>query len=192
MTFPPLPQPSSSVTYEEFLDFLAYMLATSEETSEVNWIIGDVGMGAPQQTPFAYISPRNDRINWSTAKGSTGGLPAPGLAGMDDHLMLVPMTIAVEPHRYLKPVTADPPSSSPVSEANIGQTLPFFEQPGYRTAMQLQGKLSTALRQNITVNGVVATTNIIETTYLLQEIEGKPFRALRIILQAQQRRRRGG
>ena len=69
---PVLPQPSSQVSYEEFLDFLAYFLATNSNTSEVSWIIGDVGMGAPQQTPFAYISPRQDAIPWVTAAGSSG------------------------------------------------------------------------------------------------------------------------
>lgn len=186
----PLPQPVKP-SYEEFLDMLAYMLATNVHTSEIVWIVGDVGMGAPQQTPFAYIAPRNDAIKWYTANGSSGGLPAPGPAGLDDHLMLVPITVAVEQHKFLKPVAASPPASSPVSAQSLGTAPPFFEQPGYRPAMEIQERITRALREDITVGGEVATTTIVETTYVLQIIGGETYRALRLTLQAQQRRRRG-
>jgi hypothetical protein len=190
MSFPPLPQPSGAPNYEEFLDMLAYLLATSEPTQEISWIIGDVGMGAPQQTPFAYISPRNDTIPWKTAGGSRGGMTG-GPQGLDDHLMTVPMTVAVEPHQYLKPIQATPPVSSPVSQESLGVTLPFFEQPGYRAAMGVQRRINQVLRENITLGGEIISTTIVETTYLLQKIESDVYRALRITLQAQQRRVRG-
>ena len=185
-----LPQPVKP-SYEEFLDMLAYMLATNEHTSEVLWIIGDVGMGAPQQTPFAYIAPRNDSIKWYSANGSSGGLPAPGPAGLDDHSMLVPITVAVQEHEFLKPIPAAPPATSPVGAAKLGGVPPFFEQPGYRAAMEIQERIARALREDITVGGEVGTTTIVETTYVLQAIEGKAYRALRMTLSAQQRRRRG-
>jgi hypothetical protein len=181
----PLPQPVA-FDFEEFLDMLAYALATNPLTSEITWIVGDVGMGAPQQTPFAYIAPRNDSIPWETTGGQSGGLPT-GQRGIDMHKMLVPITVAVQEHKYLKPAVATPPAESPL--ASLGP-LPFFEQPGYRVAMEIQENIVQALRENITVGGEVAGTNIIETTYVLQVIEGKTFRALRITLEAQQRRRR--
>jgi hypothetical protein len=185
----PLPQPVQP-SYEEFIDLLAYMLATNANTSEVLWIVGEVGMGAPKQTPFAYIAPRNDKIPWETANGSTGGLPT-GPAGFDMHQLLVPITVAIEPHKYLQPAVATPPAASPVSAQSLGQTPPFFEQPGYRAAMGIQRRINQALREDITVGGEVATTNIVETTYVLQTIEGDIYRALRLTLMAQQRRRRG-
>jgi len=184
-----LPAPSGTPSFEEFLDMLAYMLATNEHTSEVAWIIGDVGMGAPQQTPFGYIAPRNDNIPWMTAQGSTGGLPG-GSHGLDDHAMLVPITVAVQPHAHLQPIEAAPPESSPLSKHSLGTQPPYFEQPGYRAAMELQDRIRIALRENITLGGEVITTTIVETTYVLQTIESDVYRALRITLQAQQRRRR--
>jgi hypothetical protein len=182
-----LPAPSSAVSYEELVDMLAYMLATSTRTSEVVWIVGDVGMGAPQQTPFGYIAPRNDKIQWMTS----GGLPAPGTQGLDDHTLTVPITVAVEPHQYLQPVQAEPPAGSPLSAQSLGVAPPFFEQPGYRASMRIADQITAALRENITLGGEVATTTIVETTYVLQRIEGDLFRALRLTVQAQQRRRRG-
>jgi hypothetical protein len=189
VTYPALPQPSGTPNFEEFLDMLAYMLATNEHTEEVAWIIGDVGMGAPQQTPFGYIAPRNDNIPWLTANGSKGGLPG-GPRGLDDHLLVVPVTVAVQPHSYLQPVDAAPPEASPLSMQSLGIQAPYFEQPGYRAAMDLQDRIRLALRENITIGGEVITTTIVETTYVLQKIEGDLFRALRITIQAQQRRRR--
>ncbi len=168
---------------------LAYMLATNPNTSEVAWIIGDVGMGAPQRTPFAYIAPRNDNIAWKTADGSRGGMTG-GPHGLDDHALIVPITVAVQPHSYLQPIEAVPPENSPVCKRALGIQPPFYEQPGYRTAMELQDRVRIALRENITIGGEVMTTTIVETTYVLQAIESDSYRALRIILQAQQRRRR--
>lgn len=190
MSYPALPQPSATVSYEEYLDFLAYMLATDERTSEVSWIIGDVGMGAPQETPFAYIAPRNDSIPWKTAGGSKGGMSG-GPQGVDDHLLIVPITIAFEPHRYVEPVQAAPPTTSPVSHQSLGVEPPYFEQPGARTAMQIVDRVTAVLREKITVGGVIATSNIVETAYVLQVIDSKPYRAARLTIQAQQRRRRG-
>jgi hypothetical protein len=169
---------------------LAYLLATDERTSEVAWIIGDVGMGAPQRTPFGYIAPRNDNIPWMTAAGSVGGLPG-GPHGLDDHLLLIPITVAVQPHAYLQPIEAAPPESSPLSKRSLGTQPPYFEQPGYRVAMELQDRIRRVLRENITVGGELITTKIVETTYVLQTIESDVYRALRISVQAQQRRRRG-
>lgn len=180
-----LPQPVA-VDYEEALDFLAYYLQTHALTKEVTWIIGDVGMGAPLQTPFAYIAPRNDKIQWESAGGQSGGLPT-GQRGLDMHTMTVPITVAVQEHEYLKPVTASPPAESPLSKLGV---LPFFEQPGYRAAMEIQENIVQALREEITLGGEVASTTIVETTYVLQQFEGKPYRALRMTLLIQQRRRR--
>jgi hypothetical protein len=105
--------------------------------------------------------------------------------------MTVPITVAVQPHEYLVPIVAVPPTGNPVSEQALGIPVPFFEQPGYRLAMALKARIGQALRENITVSGEVITTNIVETTYLLQQIESDVYRALRITLQAQQRRQRG-
>jgi hypothetical protein len=184
-----LPQPSGTPSFEEFLDFLAFWLSTNEHTKETAWIIGDTGMGAPQQTPFGYIAPRNDSIPWMTADGSVGGMTG-GPHGVDDHLLLVALTIAVQPHAYLQPVEAAPPESSPLSKHSLGSQPPYFEQPGYRAAMQLQDRLRRALRENITLGGEIATMRIIESAYVLQSIESDIYRALRITIQAQQRRRR--
>lgn len=188
-----LPQPSATVSWEEALDFLAYALSTDARTSEVAWIVGDVGMGAPQETPFAYIAPRNDKIDWVTARGSTGGM-AGGPEGVDDHDLLIPIVVAFEPHRYIAPVAAEPPAASPVSAQSLGSQPPFWEQPGYRTSMKILSNILAVLRSspsNITLGGEIITSTIIETTYVRLEIDGKLYRAARLTLRAQQRRRRG-
>lgn len=183
-----LPQPVA-FTHEEAIDMLAYMLSTHERTKEITWIVGDVGMGAPQQTPFGYISPRNDKVMWESAGPQTGGLPT-GPRGIDMYESMIPLTVAVQQHQYLKPEAASPPVGNPLSQASLGVIPPFFEQPGYRLAMQYEDRIKQALRENITLGGEVATTNIIETTYVLQSIEATLYRALRITILAQQRRKR--
>ena len=50
-----LPQPVNR-DLEEALDAIAYLLATSAYSSQVNWILGDVGMGSPQQLPYAWAA----------------------------------------------------------------------------------------------------------------------------------------
>lgn len=184
------PQPSATPSFEEYLDLLAYSLATDARTQQVTWILGDVGMGTPQETPFGYLSPRNDKVRWITARGGTGGLSG-GVAGVDDWDMVVPITVAFEPHTYLDPVPAAPPAGSPVNPSVLGGQPPFLEQPGYRTSIEIVNAVAAVLRSNITVYGEIATSTLVESTYVLQSINGKLYRAARLTVAAQQRRRRG-
>lgn len=184
-------QPSSAKTPEEFLDVLAYTLATNPATSNVQWILGDVGMGKPTQLPFGYISLFNEDVLWMTANGGTGGLASGGATGQDDWRMQVSITIAFQGHQYIEPVQAVPPAGSPVSAAALGGPPPFMEQPQWRLSLQLAEAMKAVLRTNITVSGEIATSRITESRYLLQVIGGNEFRAFRLTVQAQQRRPRG-
>ncbi len=184
-------QPSGAYTPEEYLDVLAYTLATSPGTSGVQWILGDVGMGSPTRLPFAYISLFNEQTLWMTAQGGTGGLATGGMRGLDDWQMPTVITICAQAHDYITPIVASPPAGSPVSAAALGTTPPFMEQPGWRLALQLAEAVKAVLRTNITMSGEIATSRVTESRPLLQTIDGKPYRAQRLTLVAQQRRPRG-
>ncbi len=180
------PVPSGAASFAEYLDMLAWLLSTDSRTSRITWILGDVGMGAPQHTPFAYISPFGESVRWYT----TGGLPG-GVTGVDDWDETVVMTVAFEPHRYVPPVHAVPPVSSPVSQQTLGVAPAYWEQPGFRKAMETSAAVKAVLRANITVLGEIATSRVTEARYVLQVVQGKLYRAARITVAAQQRRRRG-
>jgi hypothetical protein len=184
-----LPQPSGSFSLEELLDMLAYILASNPLTSGIQWILGDVGMGAPSQVPFGYISPYNESIRWSTAGGQAGlgGIAA----GLDDWDIPVVLTVAFQPHQYVPPVAAVPPPGSPFSSTSLGAQPPYLEQPGFRRAVEINENVKAVMRTNITVGGEAITTRIAEARYILQDIQGQQYRACRITAQSQQRRRRG-
>lgn len=197
MSFPPVSslQPSGAFTPEEALDVLAYILATdsatSPPTSSVQWIVGDVGMGPPTQLPFGFISLFNEMIQWETSQGGRGGLSAGGSRGLDNWQSLVTLTVAFAKHDYVPPAAAQPPAASPVSAHSLGVQPPFFEQPGWRLALQMNEAIKAVLRTNITLAGEVATTRVSEARYVLLTIEGSTYRAARCTVQAQQRRPRG-
>lgn len=186
-----LPQPSGVYSQEEFLDMLAYALATDERTSGIQWILGEAGMGAPIAVPFAYISALNETTQWYTANGRPGAGGGGIAAGVDDWLIPVGITVAITPHQYVPPTQAVPPVGSPLSAAALGSPPPYLEQPGFRAATVAIENVKAVLRTNITVGGEVATTRVTDSRYLLVSIQGKPFRCARITLTAQQRRKRG-
>jgi hypothetical protein len=66
----------------------------------------------------------------------------------------------------------------------------YFEQPGYRPLMQMGQNIRAALRANITLGGLVATSLITEMRYALVSIDNKAYRGLRITWEARQRRGR--
>lgn len=176
------------------MDMLAYILATNALTSNIHWILGDVGMGNPSQLPFGYIASFSETVRWETAMGGTGGLAAGGKQGLDDWLAPIVLTVAHEPHRYVPPQTAQPPSTSALYPGNLGiaaGAMPYQEQPGWRKHLQTTQKLKGALRENIVIGGEAATTRITEARYVLQMVQNKLYRASRLTIQAQQRRVRG-
>src|ERR1700733_1465927 len=104
MTYPAVPSFVPTGTPEEFLDVLAYLLATDTAqlppTSEVSWIVGDVGMGPPPALPFGFISVNNESVWWMTANGGRGGLSAGGANGLDDWQVVATLTVGFAKHDY--------------------------------------------------------------------------------------------
>jgi hypothetical protein len=186
-----LPQPSGSFSQEEFLDMLAYILATNPLTSNIQWILGDVGMGAPGRVPFGYIATFNEAVQWYTAAGRASPGGGGIAAGVDDWAITVVMTIAFTPHEWFPPQAATPPLGSPFNAVALGSAPPYFEQPTFRVAIEINENVKAVLRTNITMGGEVATTRVVESRYLLQDIDGKQYRVCRITVAAQQRRARG-
>lgn len=184
-------QPSGAFTPEEYADVLAYNLATNAATAGVEWILGDVGMGKPARLPFGYITVFGEAVRWSTMQGGTGGLATGGNRGLDDWDLTVILTVAFQSHDYFPPGTATPPANSPVLAVLNGAPVPYQEQPGWRLALQLNEQVKAALRSNPTNSGIGAASRVTESRYLLQNIDGSPYRACRITLSAQQRRPRG-
>lgn len=187
------PQPVN-VGLEELMDMLAFILATDSRTENIDWILGDVGMGDPNAVPFGYISNFNESARWESSRGGQGGLPAPGQTGMDDWDIPIAITVVFDRHAYAPPITANPPITSPLTAAALGlPKLPWQEQPGWRRALRVNQIVKSVLRSgnNPVIGGEAATTRIIESRYLLQVVRGDVFRAARTTLQAQQRRQRG-
>ena len=172
---------------EELMDAVAYLLATSSATSNIAWILGDVGMGAPQDLPYGYVSQLNEQVKWYTANGGQGG-NASGPNGVDDWMISIVLTICFQQRDYVEPVTAAPTAGSAFS--GLG-TLPYTEQPGWRGALRYVQSVKGVLRTNITIGGFAATTQVVESKPQLLDIDSKVFRAVRISLATQQRRRRG-
>lgn len=187
-TYPPavLPQPIKK-DLREALDAFAYLLSTDDRTKGVTWILGDVGMGSPQETPFAYISQLNESVKWYTANGGTGGLPG-GPTGLDDWIIPIVLSICVEPHQWVPPGPPQPPAGNAYSTI---PNLPYQEQPGWQDSLAVVQAVKGVLRQNIVIGGSVATTNIVEAKPMLLSIADKTYRAARITIMAQQRRVRG-
>lgn len=173
---------------ETLMDAFAYLLATDSRTSSVQWILGDVGMGAPAKLPFGYISVVSESITWYTANGGQGGLAA---AGLDDWAIPITLTICFEPHRYLSPAPAMPPAASPFNPTQLGTQPPYLEQPGWRGLLEITQLVKATLRTNVTLGGAATDTRVVESRYILQEIQDQIFRASRITIQTQQRRTRG-
>jgi hypothetical protein len=154
---------------EQFLDKLAKYLADdphSAGTAIVTWILGDFGMSSPTALPFGYITPFND-----TVKARTGGPH-----GVDDDTYTIPMFVVDDMQHFGDPTQV------------AGQS--YFEQPGYRKLLQYAQNVRAALRANITLDGLIATSAVLEQRFLPVVIDDKPWRAVRITVQAQQRRQR--
>jgi hypothetical protein len=146
--------------------------ALDPSPSTVTWIIGDVGMGAPQGLPFGYIAPFNDKLPAYSAGGSSGPV-----RGVDMEAATIPLLIVLDEHDYSPPV---PSVINPV----------VLEQPGYRPMMNLVENILTALRRNITLGGVAATSTITEARYVLVDIASKKYRGCRMTLSVTRRRPR--
>lgn len=159
---------------EQVLDGLATYLSghgvalpvATPLVTDITWIVGDVGMGDPNALPFGFIAPFNDVVAPRTGGGH----------GVDMDTLTIPMLIVLAPHDYEQPI----PSANTF----------FKEQPGFRTMLQLCQNVRSALRANITVSGLVATSLISEMRYVLVTIDNKTYRGCRITLNAQMRRGR--
>jgi hypothetical protein len=183
-----MPQPVNK-DLEELMDAFAYLLATTADTSGIAWILGDIGMGKPQQLPFGYISQLNEAVNWYSANGGQGGLASAANTGLDDWQIQVALTVAYQQHQHVNPVLANPSAGSAFAGLDI--QLPYQEQPGWRGTMKYVQQVKGTLRQNIVVGGFAATTRIVEAKPVQILVGDVLFRAVRITLQTQQRRRRG-
>ena len=168
---------------EELCDAFMYKLATDARTSSITWILGEIGMGYPNQTPFGYLGVVTSQILWQTAAGrGTGELAA----GLDDWLIPYRIILCHQPHQYIQPIAATPS----VGNAFVGNA-PYLEQPGYRDWINYSAAIEGCLRADITLSGFAATTQIMEATPILQEVEGTLYHAVRIVVNVQQRRVRG-
>lgn len=194
----PLPTPRNK-DHEEFLDMLAYILATTSPTSAITWILGDLGQGPPLDNqnvllPFGYISALDEKVLWERSRGGLGGVSAGGTQGVDDWGIPVSLTVAFARHQYLPPIAAfssGGSASSAFNPANLGSTPPYLEQPGWRAAEELTQQIKGVLRLNPIVGGEVASCHIVESRYVLTAVGDVQYRAIRLRLDAQQRRTRG-
>lgn len=180
---------NTKLSLETLMDALGYLLSTDSRTSNIEWILGDVGMGRPTKVPFGYIQQVSETVTWYTAQGKgSGGLAA----GLDDWQIPINLVVAFEAHRFIAPINAIPPSSSPFNPSNNNnQALVYQEQPGWRQALEINQNIKKVLRTNITVLGAATDTRIVESRYLLQAINNELYRAARTTVIGQQRRVRG-
>lgn len=152
---------------EQFLDLLsAFLLAHVTTSPAITWVIGDPGMAAPTSLPVGFLVPLWDHVE--------------ALSGIDKDTYLAPILIVDDLHKY----------GDWVENANAPGT---FEQPGYRTLMQMGQATRAALRAGgagITINGVAATSVIPAINFVWVSIDSKPYRGVRLALQVQQRRAR--
>lgn len=174
---------------ETVMDGFAYLLSNDSRTSNINWILGDVGMGAPVNLPFGYISVQDEVVSWYTANGGMGGLAA----GLDDWVIRVILTVCTEPHDFIPPVAAQPPNTSPFNPSNLGGPIVYQEQPGWRTQLEIIQNIKKVMRTTpgVVVFGAATDTRIVESRWVMAEINEKLYRAARLTIQTQQRRVRG-
>lgn len=164
---------------EAVLDALAAFLAQSTagaaglRASDVTWVLGDVGMSDPEALPFGFIAPLNDKVEPYSTGGSVGGS-----RGVDMDAYSVPLLLVQDVHKYEDPV------------ASAGTSPPTYESPGYRSLLQLAQNVRAALRSDITLGGVIATSTVSEIRYVLVQIGDKLYRGCRLTWTARQRRSR--
>lgn len=152
---------------EAFLDLLlAFLFANVTTTPTITWILGDPGVSAPFALPMGYVPPLWDQVKPHS--------------GVDMDVYAVPILVIDDLHAY----------GAPIPNVNAPGT---FEQPGYRKLMQYGQTVRQTLRrggQGITVGGVLATSSIPAINYVWVTIDNKPYRGVRVALEAQQRRAR--
>lgn len=185
----PTPQIGGNRDLEILMDAFAYQFATDPRTSEINWILGDVGMGSPADLPFGYISVMTEAVTWYSANGGAGGLAT---AGLDDWQITVVLNICIEPHSYIPPIAATPPGASPFNAANnAGFTPPYLEQPGWRSMLEVVQNIKKVMRTSPTILGAATDTRLVESRPVLLEVHDRLYRAVRVTIMTQQRRIRG-
>lgn len=179
---------------EVLMDAFAYMLSTDPRTSDIQWILGDVGMGEPSTVPFGYISLQNEALTWYSAAGGGSGGQGGLAAGQDDWTMPIVLSVAFEPHRFVAPIPAQIPDDSPFFPAsNEGFTPPYLEQPGWRRALLINNTIKQVLRTlpGAVVLGAATDTRVVESRWLLLNVHNRQYRAARNTVITQQRRTRG-
>ena len=153
---------------EAFLDALLAFLVTHVGPllpSAAGFILGDPSTSAPTTLPFVYVVPLFDTVK-------------PYSSGVDMDTYIAPILIVDDLQAFGPPIT----------HANVPGA---FEQPGYRKLMQYGQAVRQELRAGgagITIGGIAATTTIPSLSYAWMKIDEKPYRAVRIALQVQQRR----
>lgn len=159
---------------ESFLDALADYLVTDPHavgTAAIAWILGDFGTSSPTELPFGYITPFLDQPNPRSGKPGTGGT-----SGYDMDAYTVPLFVVDDLHKY----------GDPQPVAGKG----YSEQPGYRALLRYGQSVRAALRKNITLDGLVATTGVAEIRFVPLVIDETVYRAARVTVTATQRRAR--
>lgn len=159
---------------EQFLDAVAQILTqgvdwTGVTTPVQQWILGDMGMGAPTALPFGYIIPSLDKVIPFTG----------GIHGVDMDEYLIDLIVVDDLHKYGSPV----PQQS-------GQAGSWLEQPGYRNLLRIGQAIRAAFRANITLGGNIAKSSEPKIQYVPVVIDNKSYRGLRITIDASMRRGR--
>lgn len=173
--------------YESILDTLANylssppVLAAQPDTTTIEWVLGDIGMGPTQAIPVGFIAPLNLGVVPFGRGGSVGGR-----SGTDLLDFTIPMLIIEAEHD----AKAEPVNH--VANAHTGEHASgeFKEYPGYRGLIQFGEGVRRALRANIGLSGSVATSTITELRPVLIDLNNKLYRGSRLTLTARARRSR--
>jgi hypothetical protein len=156
--------------YEAFMDTLQGFLITNVDTSEIGnggaitWTLGDVGQTDPSTLPAGFLIPYFDTVT-------------PYSNGLDMDTYATPIMVIEDLHKY----------GAPVANQNVEGGM---EMPGYRVLMQYADAIRQAFRSGgtgITLEGNIATSLIAAVTYPWVTIGDKPYRGVRLAVQAQQR-----
>lgn len=156
--------------YEAFIDVLQSYLINEVDTTgignggAITWTIGDTGQTTADTLPAGLLIPFFDNPEIYTA-------------GSDMDTMVVPLLVVVDLHEY----------GPPVANANVSGG---FEQPGYRVLLQYGEAMRKAFRQGgagITLGGDIATSMLPVMNFVWVKIADKPYRAVRLVVQAKQR-----
>lgn len=156
--------------YEQYIDNLQQFLITNLNTTAIGnggaitWTIGDVGMADPSVLPAGFLIPYFDTVE-------------PYSNGLDKDTYVVPLLVVEDLHKY----------GPAVPNVNVSGG---FEQPGHRVLTQYGDAIRTILRAGgagITLGGQVSTSVVSGIRHVWVRIAEKPYRGVRLVVQATQR-----